>query len=60
MKRLWLHPCSLDHPMALKNYEARGFRNFRSEEGYEDLPDAPLLAWPGAFADISDTRQPSS
>ena len=25
-QRVWLHTCSLDHPSALSNYQARGFR----------------------------------
>jgi len=25
-KRVWVHTCSLDHPYALKNYQARGFQ----------------------------------
>jgi GNAT superfamily N-acetyltransferase len=29
--RVWLHTCSLDHPAALPNYEARGLRVFRTE-----------------------------
>jgi ribosomal protein S18 acetylase RimI-like enzyme len=29
--RLWLHTCTLDHPSALKNYYARGFRFVREE-----------------------------
>jgi len=33
-QRVWLHTCSLDHPFALANYRARGFRPFR-EEFYE-------------------------
>ena len=24
--RIWVHTCSLDHPNALKNYQARGFQ----------------------------------
>lgn len=24
--RVWVHTCSLDHPSALRNYEARGMR----------------------------------
>lgn len=32
VKRVWLHTCSLDHPSALKNYEARGFRRYKQEE----------------------------
>ena len=27
--RVWVHTCSLDHPNALKNYQARGFQIFR-------------------------------
>lgn len=33
-QRVWLHTCTLDHPAALANYRARGFRPFR-EELYE-------------------------
>jgi GNAT superfamily N-acetyltransferase len=29
--RVWLHTCTLDHPHALQNYLARGFRTFRTE-----------------------------
>ncbi len=47
--RVWLHTCSLDHPSALANYQARGFRLFKTVEEYEELPDAPLEPWPGAF-----------
>ena len=34
--RIWFHTCSLDHPSALPNYLARGFRIFKRVE--EDLP----------------------
>jgi GNAT superfamily N-acetyltransferase len=39
--RIWLHTCTLDHPHALPNYRARGFRAFRTEQ-YEvsDTDDA--------------------
>lgn len=30
-RRVYLHTCSLDHPSALPNYEARGFRVFRED-----------------------------
>jgi ribosomal protein S18 acetylase RimI-like enzyme len=30
-KRVWLHTCDLDHPAALRNYQARGFRIFKTE-----------------------------
>jgi len=29
--RVWLHTCTLDHPAALPNYLARGFREVRRE-----------------------------
>jgi hypothetical protein len=32
--RVWLHTCSLDHPAALRNYQARGFEVYR-EESYD-------------------------
>ncbi|MBA2627518.1 MAG: GNAT family N-acetyltransferase [Gemmatimonadales bacterium] len=35
--RVWLHTCSLDHPAAMANYLARGFRPFR-EETYQVEP----------------------
>lgn len=47
-KRIWLHTCNLDHPRALQNYLALGFRIFKTEEYYEDIPDYPLQPWPGA------------
>jgi GNAT superfamily N-acetyltransferase len=46
--RVWVHTCTLDHPQALVNYQARGFKVFRTEEGTEELPDQPLEPWPGA------------
>jgi prephenate dehydrogenase len=30
-RRVWLHTCTLDHPNALANYRARGFRVVREE-----------------------------
>ena len=30
-ERVWVHTCSLDHKNALKNYLARGIKNFKSE-----------------------------
>jgi GNAT superfamily N-acetyltransferase len=47
-KRVWVHTCDLDHPRALGNYEARGFRIFKVETKLEELPDKPLELWPGA------------
>ena len=31
-KRVWVHTCSLDHKNALKNYQNRGMRIFKSEK----------------------------
>ncbi len=47
-KRVWVHTCDLDHPKALANYEARGFKVFHVESKLEQLPDQPLEVWPGA------------
>ncbi len=53
-KRVWLHTCDLDHPRAIANYQSRGFRVFKVESKVEQIPDAPLEAWPGADAASSD------
>ncbi len=47
-RRVWLHTCSHDHPAALAHYQARGFRLFRTETAWEDLPDELPGPWPGA------------
>ena len=47
-RRVWLHTCTLDHPNALKNYCARGFRIYDQKTEPRDLPDQPLGPWPGA------------
>ena len=31
VQRVWVHTCSLDHPSALANYEARGMRQYKTE-----------------------------
>ncbi|HZT43773.1 MAG TPA: GNAT family N-acetyltransferase [Chthonomonadaceae bacterium] len=35
-RRVWVHTCSLDHPAALSNYQARGFRIFQTVT--EEIP----------------------
>jgi GNAT superfamily N-acetyltransferase len=30
-KRVWVHTCTLDHPSALANYQARGFEVYRKQ-----------------------------
>ena len=47
--RVWLHTCTEDHPHALSNYRARGFRPFKEEAEYEDVR-VDLEPWPGAQA----------
>ena len=39
-KRVWVHTCTLDHPHALANYLARGFKVYRTET--YPRPAAPL------------------
>ena len=47
-KRIWLHTCTLDHPAALPNYLARGFKIFKEEDIKEMIPSESLEPWPGA------------
>jgi GNAT superfamily N-acetyltransferase len=47
-RRVWVHTCSLDHPVALSHYQARGFRVYRTEVTLVDLPPEALGPWPGA------------
>ena len=47
-RRVWVHTCSLDHPSALSNYQARGLEVFQIETESHDLPDQPPGPWPGA------------
>ncbi len=46
--RVWLHTCDLDHPGALANYERRGFRVFKEEVKFEELPPRSPGPWPEA------------
>lgn len=32
VSRVWVHTCNLDHPVALKNYERRGFKLYKTEQ----------------------------
>jgi GNAT superfamily N-acetyltransferase len=32
-QRVWVHTCNRDHPSALNNYQARGFKIYRIERG---------------------------
>jgi GNAT superfamily N-acetyltransferase len=33
-RRVWVHTCTLDHPAALANYQARGMRIFKTSESH--------------------------
>lgn len=35
-RRVWLHTCTLDHPSALHNYQARGFKVYKKEQGLNE------------------------
>ncbi len=39
-KSIWLHTCTLDHPAAIPNYVARGFRLFKQETYLIEGPEA--------------------
>ncbi len=38
-QRVWLHTCSLDHPQALANYQARGFEIYKVETHRQEVPE---------------------
>ncbi len=44
-ERAYVHTCTLDHPAALANYEARGFSVDRIETAVETIPDADDPIW---------------
>jgi GNAT superfamily N-acetyltransferase len=44
-RRVWLHTASVDHPHALPNYRARGFRVVRSEVRRKQVPDSDAWRW---------------
>jgi GNAT superfamily N-acetyltransferase len=47
-RRVWLHTCTLDHPAALSHYQARGFRIYRKETTFKELPPKSPGPWAGA------------
>ena len=49
--RLWLSTCSLDHPRALPNYYAAGFKTFDTKQALVNLPDRSLSLWPKTSSD---------
>ena len=44
-ERVWLHTGSLDHPVALPNYLARGFTIYQQETQVETVPDDDDPLW---------------
>jgi GNAT superfamily N-acetyltransferase len=44
-RRVWLHTCTLDHPAALGNYLARGFRQFDEKTEVREVRDPAERAW---------------
>ncbi len=46
--RIWVHTCTLDHPRALTNYQARGFLVYDAVEKLERLSEVPPTLWPTA------------
>ncbi len=52
-RRCTVNTCTLDHPAALPNYRARGFRVVRTAVTQKDLPPVPPGPWPGAGAPLA-------
>lgn len=52
-ERITLNTCSLDHPNALANYKARGFRVIRTAESVKEVPESSPGPWPGARPGMS-------
>ena len=55
-RRIWLHPCSEDHPSALKNYQQAGFVLTHTEVANEAVPqlnDTRLLAQNFVYSALS-------
>lgn len=51
--RVWVHTCTLDHPRALHNYQARGFRIYRQDTYTQDMPPRPIGPWPDSGRTLS-------
>ncbi|MER3483338.1 MAG: GNAT family N-acetyltransferase [Meiothermus sp.] len=47
-KRVWVHTCSLDSPAALANYQARGFKLYKTETANIELPERTPGPWNGS------------
>ena len=51
-----LNTCNLDHPQALANYKARGFRELRAETKTKELPGAAPGPWEGT-SEVNAARE---
>lgn len=47
-KRVWVHTCTLDSPAALANYQARGFKLYKTETENVEIPEQRPGPWNGA------------
>ncbi len=47
-KRVWVHTCTLDSPIALANYQARGLKIYKTESQTLEIPDQTPGPWDGA------------
>ncbi|MBM3275703.1 MAG: GNAT family N-acetyltransferase [Candidatus Sericytochromatia bacterium] len=47
-ERVLLNTCNLDHPAALANYTARGFKPVRTESRKKQIPDVAPGPWEGS------------
>jgi GNAT superfamily N-acetyltransferase len=55
-RRVWVHTCTLDHPQALANYQARGLALYKQETKIEEVATQPTGPWPGAFPQKEQNR----
>lgn len=58
-KRVTLHTCSMDHPSALPNYLARGFR-VRRHDRFSDTVPEDIQPWPDARKPAYVIEQPDT
>jgi ribosomal protein S18 acetylase RimI-like enzyme len=52
--RVWLHTCTLDHPAALPNYLARGFRVVKKEEYVVESRQSSVVSRQGSPRNSTD------
>ena len=52
--RVWVNTCSLDHPGALHNYQARGFKVYDQSHYTQDMPERPVGPWPNSGRETSE------